>query len=58
MGGVPETAVRSDCGKYWFDEATANAAVRFFPDHLRLTKGEWAGRPFKLEPWQADAVAA
>jgi phage terminase large subunit-like protein len=56
MGGVPETAVRSDCGKYWFDEATANAAVRFFEDHLRLTKGEWAGRPFKLEPWQANSI--
>lgn len=36
----------------WFDQAAADAAVRFIETHIRFTKGEWAGRPFKLEPWQ------
>ena len=44
----------SDCGQYWFDEAAAQAAVDFFPKYLRFTEGEWAGRPFVLEDWQAD----
>jgi len=39
-------------GEYWFDEVAANKAVAFFPDHLRFTTGEWANRPFMLEPWQ------
>jgi phage terminase large subunit-like protein len=41
---------------YWFDEAVADAAAEFFPRYLRLTTGEWAGRPFELEPWQADFI--
>jgi phage terminase large subunit-like protein len=39
---------------YWWDAATANAAADFFPRHLRFTKGKWFGRPFDLEPWQAN----
>lgn len=46
----------SDCGRYWFDEVTAGKAVAFFPQFLRFTKGEWAGRPFVLEDWQADEI--
>lgn len=42
----------SACGKYWFDEAAAAAAVGFFPKYLRHTEGEWAGRPFLLADWQ------
>lgn len=41
---------------YWFDAAAADRAVAFFPTHLRLTEGEWAGRPFTLEPWQANDI--
>lgn len=41
---------------YWYDERAADKAVAFFSDHLRLTDGEWAGRPFRLEPWQADDI--
>lgn len=40
----------------WYDHATAEKAVAFFPRHLRLTEGEWAGRPFVLAPWQAQIV--
>jgi phage terminase large subunit-like protein len=37
---------------YYFDKALAQAAVEFFPRFLRHTKGEWAGKPFQLAPWQ------
>lgn len=43
-------------GGYWFDEKAAQAAVDFFPQYLRLTSGEWAGKPFVLEDWQADDI--
>lgn len=57
MASLPKAAVRwSDCGRYWYDEAAAEKAVAFFPRYLRLTTGEWAGRPFHLEPWQADDI--
>lgn len=51
-----EGRIVSPCGRYWYDEATAEKAVAFFPQHLRLTTAEWAGRPFHLEPWQADEI--
>jgi len=41
---------------YYFDEAAAQSAVDFFPRNLVLTKGEWLGRPFILEPWQANDI--
>jgi len=28
--------------------------VRFFANHLTHTKGEWAGRPFRVSQWQRD----
>lgn len=43
-------------GDYWFDEKAADRAVSFFPKHLCFTKGEWAGRPFILEAWQANDI--
>lgn len=43
-------------GEFWFDEAAAEKAVAFFPRHLCFTKGEWAGRPFELEAWQANDI--
>ena len=40
----------------WFDKKAADRVVRFF-DYLKHHKGEWAGRKFKLEPWQeADII--
>lgn len=41
----------------WFDEAAAEKAVAFF-GFLTQSKGEWAGRPLSLEPWQAFIVGA
>ena len=43
-------------GEFWFDERVADQAVAFFHDHLRFSEGEWAGRPFRLEPWQEDEI--
>ena len=43
-------------GIYWFDEVAADRAVAFFPEHLCFTAGEWAGRPFILEAWEADDI--
>jgi phage terminase large subunit-like protein len=37
---------------YYFDDAAADRACEFFPRFLRHTKGEWAGQPFELQPWQ------
>ena len=55
---APTTAARSASSTegYWFDEKAADLAVGFFPKYLRHTEGEWAGRPFRLQPWQAKAV--
>ena len=43
-------------GENWFDVDASEAAVDFFPRYLCFTSGEWAGRPFKLEDWQADDI--
>jgi len=51
----PGTARPSD-SLYYFDAAAADRACEFFPRFLRHTKGEWAGQPFVLEPWQTVIV--
>ncbi len=38
-----------------FDEAAAERAIAFFP-RLRHYKGQWAGTPIQLEPWQQFLV--
>lgn len=43
-------------GDYWYDERVADAAVSFFATHLCLTEGQWAGKPFILEPWQENDI--
>ena len=54
---IAQAAVEwSPCGKYWYDREAAEAAVAFFPDYLRLTDAEWAGKPFHLAEWQADRI--
>lgn len=35
-----------------FDEEAAERSIRFF-GFLRQSKGEWAGQPLELQPWQA-----
>jgi phage terminase large subunit-like protein len=38
--------------EFYFDEHSAQLAVRFFEQFLRHSKGEWAGQRFVLEDWQ------
>lgn len=41
---------------FYFDEAEADRAVRFFSEYLTLTVGEKAGQPFRLMPWAERLV--
>jgi phage terminase large subunit-like protein len=43
-------------GEFYFDETAADRAVQFIERFLVHTKGKWAGKPFKLEPWQRDEI--
>lgn len=46
-----------DAGDCYFDEEAASEAIAFFHECLTLIEGEWAGQPFKLEPWQQAVIA-
>jgi phage terminase large subunit-like protein len=39
-----------------YDEALAQKAIEWFPRYLTHTKGQWAGVPFELLPWQKEVV--
>lgn len=41
----------------WFDEAAADHALEFFA-WLTHSKGEWAGQPVVLQPWQIFIVGS
>lgn len=41
---------------YYFNESVAEAAIDFFPRYLRHSKGEHAGKPFRLDKWQAKEI--
>jgi len=43
---------------HWFDAAAAERVREFFRKFLRHSKGEWAGKPFELLPWQWEDVVA
>jgi phage terminase large subunit-like protein len=45
-------------GRHRFDGTAATKAIEFFPKVLRHYKGEWAGQPIVLEPWQAFIVGS
>ena len=40
-----------------FDERRAAHICEFFPRYLRLYEGEFAGQPFDLQCWQAEALS-
>lgn len=42
-------------GLVW-DEHAADRIVYFFKNFLRHSKGEWAGQPFELAPWQEHDI--
>lgn len=43
---------------YWFDQAAADFAVNWIQHYCRHHKGEWRGRPFRLEDWQIRNMVA
>jgi phage terminase large subunit-like protein len=45
-----------DLDDYYFDDDAAWAAVRFFHEFLRFSKGHKKGKPFLLELWQQAFV--
>ena len=49
-------AMGDEGSAFGFDEAAARAAESFFDHVLVHVKGEWAGQPFTLEPWQREEV--
>ena len=44
--------------RFHFEKETAVQAILFFPRYCRLTKAEFAGRPFVLTDWQAFDIVA
>jgi phage terminase large subunit-like protein len=48
-----QLAVANGC---WFDVPAATRVCTFFERFLRHSKGEWAGQPFKLLPFQRDEI--
>ena len=48
-------AVKRGCK---FDVAAAERVREFFRRFLVHSKGEWAGKPFDLQPWQWERLIA
>lgn len=48
-GPLDELAVKEGC---WYSQKRADRVVRFFNEFLCHSKGEWAGKNFKLLEWQ------
>lgn len=42
--------------KYYFDPVEAASVVNFIEKKCHHWQGEWAGRPFILEPWEREIV--
>jgi phage terminase large subunit-like protein len=41
---------------FYFDDEAADRAVAFFERYLKHQKGELAGQPLILDPWQSDKI--
>lgn len=52
--GYDPVATAGDCV---FDEKAAQLAIDFFPECLKHVKGELAGQPFILGPWEQAIIA-
>ena len=42
--------------KYHFDRHAADRVEEFFATYLTHVKGEWAGKPLELRPWQREKI--
>lgn len=45
-----------DTDKYYFDEKTADLAVKYIEKNIRHVKGELAGELIKLQDWQKERI--
>lgn len=43
-------------GTFYFDADEADRTCEFFPNYLRHAEGQFAGKPFELDPWQRELV--
>ncbi len=50
--------IKEPRGDYVFDESRANKPIRFIEQFCKHSKGEWAGKPVKLELFQKAYIAA
>jgi len=41
---------------YTFDKSRADRVVKFIETFCVMSKGEWAGKPMKLQPWQIHDI--
>lgn len=46
----------SSATDFWFDRQAADEAEEFFVKYLVHVKGEWAGQPLELLPWERDKI--
>lgn len=46
----------ANADEFRFHQDVAERVVAFFPQHCHHSKGEFAGKPFNLEPWQKKIV--
>jgi phage terminase large subunit-like protein len=53
---APSPPVAEPESPFWFDEGGAQLAVDFFREVLVHIKGEKAGQPFILDPWQEHEI--
>lgn len=56
MQGHKKQRITSCGGRYYFDPVAADRAVQFFEKRLVHVKGEWAGKPIYLQPWQKEEI--
>lgn len=40
----------------WYDQNAAERVIHFAENYCSFTKGKWAGKPFKLQPWQKSIL--
>lgn len=50
--------IEEDAGRWTFDAGKGNRAIEFIERFCRHSKGEWAGKPLRLELWQKAFVCA
>lgn len=50
--------IANDAGRWTFDAERGNRPIEFIERFCRHSKGEWAGKPIRLELWQKAFICA